>query len=329
MFILILCFNNFLIMLRNGTNLNPLSLGLEGKLRNLSADKNSELVRASVDDCVNFGRLSAFAGERFQGVSGELRLENVLRAAELTPDEVRTALTITTGLYEFKSRLHHGSDQEVANFRVDGVSYGGRFHESCVRGQTLIVSVAAAVRSSHAYQTLVADLKRLFCTCKWDSDLFRGLRGYFEEAPYLSFLVFQPIFLLVGYLEAFPGFSAYFVIPGAMLSLHEAVLSSDFVSSALRISEDVDLSVVKVAKFLFRHKFYVMNLSWFAISVIKDPALAGSGFDLAFGFIKERPLEFIRYSFNVLVKGVRNESLAIEAPKNIRESISSMIEHSV
>ena len=314
-------------MLRSGIDLSKISVDLDLKLRSFSEDKKLELVRASVQDCVGQGRSTSFKEERFEGVLGSIRLENILKPAELTPDELTTALTTTTVLYNAKRNLHHGLDREVAATIVNGVSYGDRFRSNYDSYKTPVVMFADAVRNTSAYRLLVVGLKRLYCTCSWDAGIFCTLRGYFEETPYFSFLVFQSVFLLVGNFENFPVFSEHFAIPGSMLSLYHEVLSSDFVLNATRLSENVDSSSVKVAKFLYRHRLSAINLSWFAVSVINDPALAGSRFDFAFGFLKERPLEFIRYSFDFFFKKVGNATLAIEAPKDVVETFKKTFEN--
>jgi hypothetical protein len=175
---------------------------------------------------------------------------------------------------------------------------------------------------------LIDKLQHFYCDCEHAAEIFSGLLTYFEHLPYLSFLTFQPIFLLVGLLGSFPTFSVYFEAPGSMLLLHQDILSCDFILSSLRLVEDMEVNpdYVKVARLLYTNRGSIIHVSLAAAAVLNDPNMATGSFGLVFGFIKERPVDFMRYAMDLFFNAARNAPQAIEAPKVVGETFTILVE---
>lgn len=281
-------------------------------------------------DSVEGAHFCGFGTERFEGALGERRAVNIFKAAELTPAEVNVALDTTKVLYEAKRSLSIGSDAEIARqvFTLNpAITYGEKFQADYERYKTPAVTVFNSVRGSTVYRELLDRLKGFYCGCEHYAGLFSKLRTYFDQFPYLSFLTFQPVFMLVGLFSSFPMFSVYFAIPGSMLTMYDDILSCDFVSRSLRLSDDVDPRFIKVAKLLYTNRGSIVHVSFAAVAVLKDPGLVGGSFDFLFGFIKEYPVEFMRYAGYFFFRAFRNVPEIMEAPKVVVESFATTLEH--
>jgi hypothetical protein len=296
------------------TNINQSTLDLELKLRNISEDKKTELVSAAHQDCVSGGLLGHFRDERFQGGFAVGRMTNILKPAELTEVELRKALDITSDIYKKKHCLSMGFDRDIADSpTASGILHYHRFVARRPQDNASAGEITTRVRLSENYQLLVNEFKRFYCSITSDRVVFSALGKWFHDAPFSSFLVFQSVIMLVVPWEFFHCFCVYFFTPDAMSIFYRDVLSNDVVVRIISVYEDVDPRWIKVAKFVFLNRFAVINFSLLAGSIFKDTSIAGTRLDFVFGFVKERPLEFIRYSADFFFKNLKAPTGTAEA----------------
>jgi len=97
-----------------------------------------------------------------------------------------------------------------------------------------------------------------------------------------------------------------------MAIFYRDVLSNDVVIRVLSVYEDVDPRLIKLAKLAFANRFAVLNVSLLVGSIFKDTTIAGTRFEFFFGFVRERPLEFIRYGADFFFKNLKSPTGAAE-----------------